>query len=841
MAGFGAHFAVAFQADIEAIFSKYVQPSQSEGAVDEICLSEFLDQGNSDTDAGIYSVDVDDAGKNRDDDDDDKDKGDDDDDDDDDDDGQGSDASGPISSYLEDLPGRCSVTREQDAELAPMKNDTYTVSDIKHCLDDSETEGSVSDLEVSFEELQNESTDDLQYNCDNDKKRICDTTFVVNKSKVSSYSTHQGLTHFNKKPVSIVKPITSSGAKLSGKTLPSKEDHLTDMETSDKLDLAQAVLYSRNKIALALAGIVEGKRLHVKPSQVVSDESTCHTGEESEATSSDEESCTTCPIDKESCSRFREAGIGKKIKGELIGGEQIRTSVIRRPNTGSHNSGCKVLGLGTQKLMCSVKDQQPPFVKRRSLKLAFSSLDHLTNSSPHSVKLENGNFDLVRETTSPMKRRSAPLCKLDGSVKRVVQSKNVEGCTIDSMIMSPGSKAFGTPLGHQSTPLVQRPVSPAQQSSSSNSKSRRSSQVLRVNKDTVVISSCSSVEKKGKCQERHKETPGIFLEKEDTLSKNCCSTSKPASRTNTPDVVSGVKSSKRSQFFRTEDLLALTRENQDRGTHQASKPLLMCGEAVKKEERDFSPSVTEHRRDRRLSFDPVKGNSRPKFCPLSVALWNTPSNNRGPVFDMKDEGVTLDDRNETTEEQYDDELNYKRKLLKVRNPFRTRAYKERVYNDGAGIQSKEKPVKSLEMKISSPSGSSRKSVVLSFGLGSSTSPLRSNVRKKRARESAAVDSPDSLPTKHAKRGSPLPSNLEQCPIENTTSSQALGWWGRESTPMKGRNPESLRLEGFAGQNTKPLSPIRRTVAIPCGTVNDAVSSPCKGIGSCDKTFCFKCG
>ena len=146
-------------------------------------------------------------------------------------------------------------------------------------------------------------------------------------------------------------------------------------------------------------------------------------------------------------------------------------------------------------------------------------------------------------------------------------------------------------------------------------------------------------------------------------------------------------------------------------------------------------------------------------------------------------------------------------------------------------------MKSSKQHAFSPGGTSRNSY-FPTGLGSDTSPL--NARKKRARESVAIDTLESLPSKHAKRSSSCSSHLERCPFQSSALSQALNCYRKESTPMKKTNLESLRLEAFLRQNTKPLSPIRPTPADPRGSGNNAVMSPCKALGCCDKSFCFDC-
>ena len=868
-------------------------------------LSLTDDSSHSDTDADA------DGKKNSDEDDDDND-------DDDDDDGQDSDASGPISSYLEDLPGGCFVTgKGEGINSGSLQNDTYSLSEHKHCSEDlleardSDTEGSVLDDEVSAERCQEQSTciNSLQSKCCDSKKGICNATFVIDKSETCPSVTHPELSHARiyKKPVSVVHPITLSGVKKSAKTSLSKEDLVNSIETSGKLDLVQAVLCSRNKIALALAEIVEGKQ----PS-VVSDDSTCRTDRESEVTSSGEESCSTYARRLGSYCRFR----GKEQQGDLMGKEQTKASVIKGPNNALVSQESKVLDSETRQPLCSNTDKQHRFVRHRSLKIASSSLDPETKSSSHSVKLENGSCDMLKVNSSPSKRRSAILCKfsgpkkckeqrtyrkrcsadspimppsskalgiplghkrsatvcnLEGPVPCNGQGKYLERCPGGSLIMCPGSKALGTSSGHQrsatscnsgglvtcngqgkylkrcsedsqsmspgsealgtpghQTPLAPSSISPALQSSSSNSKRKRSSQVLRVFNDTAAKGSWSSVERKAACLE-HRGVCTPF-EKYDNLPKTCRSTAKLTSSTSSPDGLARENSSKRSLFLSnvTSDFAS---------SYQKSN-----GEEVCKGRQESSSSAVKNRRDQKLSCsktytDLVNAQSREKFPPLSKALRKNSCDNRGYVFDRQDESAALNVENGTAEEQTADKLNCGRNLL-VSDLLRARADKEHLSaGDRAGVQSKERVMKSSKQHAFSPGGSSRNSY-FPTGLGSDTSPL--NARKKRARESVAIDTLESLPSKHAKRSSSCSNHLERCPFQSAALSQALNCYRKESTPMKKTNLESLRLEAFLRQNTKSLSPIRPTAADPRGSGNNAVMSPCKALGSCDKSFCFDC-
>ena len=833
----------------------------------------------------------------------------DDDDDDDDDDGQDSDASGPISSYLEDLPGGGLVTgKGEGIDSGSLQNETYLLSEHEQCSEDLEARdsdtGSVLDDGVSAENFQEQSVSSLQSKCSDSKRGICNATFVIDKSKACPSTTHPELSHtcIYKKPVSVVHPITSSGGRKSSKTSFCKEDQVNSIETSGKLDLVQAILCSRNKIALALAEIVEGKQ----PS-VVSDDSTCHTDRESEVASSGEESCSTYARRFGTYCRFRETDMGKKEQCDLMGREQAKASVLSQGFRALVSQESEVLDSETRQPLCSSADKQHRFVRHRSLKITSPSLDFKTKFSPHSVKLEHDNCDILRVNSSPSKRRSSILCKfggpmkskeqrtyrtrcaadspivspsskalgipidhqrsatvcnlegpvpcngqgkylerftkdslimcpgskslgtssghqrslrtLVGSVTCNAQGKYLERCSEDSQSSSPGSKALGTPSGHQTTPLVPRSISPTLRSSSSNSKRRRSSQVLKVFNDTAAKESWSSLEKKAACL-KHRGTCTSF-EKCDNLLKTCRSTAKLTSSTSSPDGLARENYSKRSLFL----------------SNQKSN-----GEEVCKERQESSSSATKNRRDQKLSCskpysDLVNAHSREMFPPLSIALRKNSCDNRGYAFDRQDESAELNVKNETGEEQTVDKLKCGRNLL-VGDLLRARADKEHLSAvDRTGVQSKERVMKSSKNHAFSLSRRSKNSH-FPCGLGSDISPL--NARKKRARESVAIDTLESLPSKHAKTSPSCSGYRELCPLESSASSQALNCYRKESTPMKKTNLESLRLERFLRQNTKPLSPIKLTPANPRGSGTNSAMSPCEVLGSCDKSFCFDC-
>lgn len=192
-------------------------------------------------------------------------------------------------------------------------------------------------------------------------------------------------------------------------------------------------------------------------------------------------------------------------------------------------------------------------------------------------------------------------------------------------------------------------------------------------------------------------------------------------------------------------------------------------------------------------------------------------------------------------DEVSNELNCRQRTAEVSSRLGIRANKEGLTFDRAvqllckqDLQSKEKVTKTAN---SSPR-SARNSVILTGRRATDSPPVGSNVRKRTARESVAMDTPDSLPRKQPKRGSPL-----SCPENGPSSffgSQFLSWQDRESTPMKGKDVGRLRIEKFSPQNMKPLSPIRRPVVKNRDTMRGTLMSPCKGPGFCDKTFCFEC-
>ena len=156
------------------------------------------------------------------------------------------------------------------------------------------------------------------------------------------------------------------------------------------------------------------------------------------------------------------------------------------------------------------------------------------------------------------------------------------------------------------------------------------------------------------------------------------------------------------------------------------------------------------------------------------------------------------------------------------------------------LVSKEKEQRTSTLCSSSSRGRVKNSISLSGDLQCISSfSGRSPARKRTARESVALDTPDLLPRKQPKRGSSVSICLQQGPTPHF-SSHSLHWQEKESTPIKGKELKRLRVEGFSSKDMKLLSPIRRAVARSCDSKLERPSSPCKGLGSCDKSFCFEC-
>ena len=143
-------------------------------------------------------------------------------------------------------------------DSAPTINDPFTTHDYMGCIEDFEgidpgKDASKLGNQERSKYAQEKSSDELQYEEFNSNKRVCDVTFTINCSKASPFSAYPRLSSIYKKPVSVVQPLTSSGAKLPSDTSFSGEDELDGDNSNGDCSLAQVVLHSRDRIALALS------------------------------------------------------------------------------------------------------------------------------------------------------------------------------------------------------------------------------------------------------------------------------------------------------------------------------------------------------------------------------------------------------------------------------------------------------------------------------------------------------------------------------------------------------------------------------------------------------------
>ena len=819
----------------------------------------------------------------------------------------------------------CSLTTKGKVpdSAVPKRNDTYTLYKYQHCIEDQEetdfeTESSILENEESTEELQDEigvsqnevvlnpCTETQQHKCQNSKERICNATFVIDSHEVHPPTSLQGLSDIYKKPVSVVQPLVSSVAKSSDDC---SKDTETSRDSEYNLVLVKAVLCSRNKIARALAGITQDKQ--PRSSQVCSEEVTHQTFGELRSTSKTGlESRSTSQTGRELSYPFTGENSDNKTKDrhDLICKEQNKATVTQRLLLEFDNKGTKVLDQEKCQPMCPSEDSPGPFVRCQSVKIIPTSLEYKTRSPPKSLKLENCNFDKPRVNSPSTKRRSTTLCKLSEPVGSTGQGANHQGCQVDSLTTTPASRALGTLSSHRTTPLLQCPTSPAQPLSLKTMR-RRSSQILRANKDGLSTDSKSTVEKKEACLEHLRDPVRKcqILLKDGSIDKRYNSpvhlwpTEKRGSGESSKNMAAGASFSKKSVICRIENVHVMSQGNlvakRTSSSHPASPTQqklnvsLEWSEAVTekskacKEEHDCIPVVIRNRQDHKLlctksSVDLEIRNSGMKekekackekhrfnncssemksreVCRLSSTKANVDvlAANSGAIFVTSQKNLSDDHgyvvsnarrSNEMIDEINNDKLNWRWKIPEVGSPLGIHANKGGLSIDRAvrllckkDLELKEKGARTVKVCAASPSESTRNSIVLSHDLNRSSSPSGSQMRKRRAGESIAMDLPDSLPRKQPKRSSTLSSYLEH-DLSSFHGSQSPSWQGRQSTPMKGKNIKRLRMEGFSPQNMELLSPIRRPALEHCDSVQGALASPCKGLVACDKSFCFQC-
>ncbi|PFX20050.1 hypothetical protein AWC38_SpisGene15525 [Stylophora pistillata] len=138
---------------------------------------------------------------------------------------------------------------------------------------------------------------------------------------------------------------------------------------------------------------------------------------------------------------------------------------------------------------------------------------------------------------------------------------------------------------------------------------------------------------------------------------------------------------------------------------------------------------------------------------------------------------------------------------------------------------------SLNDLVSSPRKTSKRLPVSASGLCSNNSTSGSQVGKRIAKKSIQMNEQDSVPSKQAKRGSSMSTK------ERKRDSLQLK---RSSGPVRLQETWKAIIMDWDGYRTELLSPIRRNVPASCQSTPEAVLSPCKGKGACDKAFCFHC-
>lgn len=537
------------------------------------------------------------------------------------------------------------------------------------------------------------------------------------------------------------------------------------------------------------------------------------------------------------------------------------------------------------------------FITRLSMNISHASRSGKTCSRSKALKLKRNNIDYAEMNSSPTKRRSISLCKMPGSLFRDEQGSNIDGCQMDSPIKSPCTRERATLSGHRNALLLQSPVSPEQPSRSSKTLRRRSSQLLKASGDAVSRDLKFTEEKKMECL-KQKSNPkrksqvwrGTFLKERNIFSLNYSPATKQSSRVSAPETASPHDSSEKllncgpeteitrslihnnlipkcifssthqnSVIFQESNGVAIDKLKECKGQVEA-KPgaafkskqghKLLCSKdgnifisssqgtprkakpLTKKS--DFSPTEMRNSRARKVLCKPGVGGRTEKSGEKSVPLLENFADDRDN-----------DGKRNSLSKAVDSGKYHKREISRAFDEFMSTndcSFGMQPFTSACrkDLVTEEKEQRTSTLCSSSSSGRVKNSISLSGDLQCISSfSGRSPARKRTARESVALDTPDLLPRKQPKRGSSVSICLQKGPTPHF-SSQSLHWQEKESTPIKGKELKRLRVEGFSSKDMKLLSPIRRAVARSCDSKLERPSSPCKGFGSCDKSFCFEC-
>ena len=537
------------------------------------------------------------------------------------------------------------------------------------------------------------------------------------------------------------------------------------------------------------------------------------------------------------------------------------------------------------------------FITRLSMNISHASRSGKTCSRSKALKLKRNNIDYAEMNSSPTKRRSISLCKMPGSLFRDEQGSNIDGCQMDSPIKSPCTRERATLSGHRNALLLQSPVSPEQPSRSSKTLRRRSSQLLKASGDAVSRDLKFTEEKKMECL-KQKSNPkrksqvwrGTFLKERNIFSLNHSPATKQSSRVSAPETASPHDSSEKllncgpeteitrslihnnlipkcifssthqnSVIFQESNGVAIDKLKECKGQVEAKPDAafkskqghkLLCSKdgnifisssqgtprkakpLTKKS--DFSPTEMRNSRARKVLCKPGVGGRTEKSGEKSVPLLENFADDRDN-----------DGKRNSLSKAVDSGKYHKREISRAFDEFMSTndcSFGMQPFTSACrkDLVTEEKEQRTSTLCSSSSSGRVKKNISLSGDLQCISSfSGRSPARKRTARESVALDTPDLLPRKQPKRGSSVSICLQKGPTPHF-SSQSLHWQEKESTPIKGKELKRLRVEGFSSKDMKLLSPIRRAVARSCDSKLERPSSPCKGFGSCDKSFCFEC-
>lgn len=530
------------------------------------------------------------------------------------------------------------------------------------------------------------------------------------------------------------------------------------------------------------------------------------------------------------------------------------------------------------------------FITRLSMNISHASCSGKTCSRSKALKLKRNNIDYGEMNSSPTKRRSMSLCKVPGSLIHDEQGSNIDGRPMDSPIKSPCTRERANLSGHRHALLLQSPVSPEQPSRSSKTLRRRSSQLLKASGGAISHDLKFTEEKKRKCLTKSQVWKGTFLKERNIFPLNHSPATKRSRRSSAPETASQHDSSKKLLNCRPKaeitrsaihnNLISkcnVSSTQQNSVIFQESNGAVMdklreCEGKVEAKSDAAFKSKQGHKllglKDGNILSSRSQGTPR-KAKPLTEKCDSSPtgmSNSRArrdlckpgvggrieksgekslPLLEMIDDDRDNDDKRNSLSKAVDSGKHHKWEISRAfdrfistndcslgMQPF-TSAYRK-------DLETKEKEQGAVTLCSSNPRGKVKNSISLSGDLQCISSfSGRSSARKRTARESVALDTPDLLPRKQPKRGSSASICLQQGPPPHF-SSRSLHWQEKKPTPIKGKELNRLRVEGFSSKDMELLSPIRRAVARSCDSKQEGPSSPCKGLGSCDKSFCFEC-